>query len=98
MTAIIITCFIVIKWKHCIRCSNMFTLYYLTNGCARQYSRKINSSDCRVVRAPAAGALDLGLIPSRVQPMTLKLVFLALKGNCEKQTGKFTSSTVGIGN
>ena len=31
----------------------------------------------RVVRAFALGALDLGLILSRVKPMTLKLVFTA---------------------
>ena len=29
------------------------------------------------VRASAAGAVDLGMIPSRVKPMTLKLVFTA---------------------
>ena len=37
----------------------------------------INSSDGPMVRASAAGAVDLGLIPSRVKPMTLKLVFTA---------------------
>ena len=37
----------------------------------------INSSDGRVVRASASGAVDLGLISSRVKPMTLKLVFTA---------------------
>ena len=36
-----------------------------------------NSSDGRVVRASAWGAVDLGLIPSRVKPMTLQLVFIA---------------------
>ena len=40
-------------------------------------SRVINSSDGRVVKASASGAVDLGLIPSRVKPMTLKLVFTA---------------------
>ena len=34
-------------------------------------------SDGRVVRASASGAVDSGLIPSRVKPMTLKLVFTA---------------------
>ena len=38
---------------------------------------QINSSDGRVVRVPASGAVDLGFIPSRVKPMTLKLVFTA---------------------
>ena len=36
-----------------------------------------NSSDGRVVRASASGALDVGLIPSRVKPVTVKLVFTA---------------------
>ena len=31
-----------------------------------------------MVRASASGTVDLGLIPSRVKPMTLKLVFTAL--------------------
>ena len=35
------------------------------------------SSDDRVVRASASGVVDSGLIPSRVKPMTLKLVFTA---------------------
>ena len=34
-------------------------------------------SDDRVVRASSSKAVDLGLIPSRVKPMTLKLVFTA---------------------
>ena len=36
-----------------------------------------DSSDGRVVKASASGAADLGLIPSRVKPMTLKSVFTA---------------------
>ena len=36
-----------------------------------------NSSDGRVVRASASRVVDLGLIPSWVKPMTLKLVFTA---------------------
>ena len=50
-----------------------------------------------MVRASASEAVDLNLIPSRVKPMTLKLVFTAslldvqaLKGQCEEQAGKFT--------
>ena len=34
-------------------------------------------SDGRVVRTTAFGAADPGVIPSRVKPMTLKLVFTA---------------------
>ena len=33
---------------------------------------EFNSSDGRVVRAPVSGAVDSGLIPSRVKPMTVK--------------------------
>ena len=33
------------------------------------------SSDDRVGRASASGVVDLGLIPSRVKPMTAKLLF-----------------------
>ena len=36
-----------------------------------------NSSDGQVVRESASGAVELGLIPSRVKPITLKLVFTA---------------------
>ena len=37
----------------------------------------IHSSDGREVRTSASESVDLGLIPSRVKPMTLKLVFTA---------------------
>ena len=50
------------------RCQNSFTY---------RNSFELNSSDGRVVRASASGAVDSGLIPSRVKPMTLKLVFTA---------------------
>ena len=40
-------------------------------------SSQFNSSDGQVVRASASGAVDSGLIPSRIKPMTLKLVFTA---------------------
>ena len=35
------------------------------------------SSDGQVVRASASGAVHLGLIPSRVKPMSIKLAFTA---------------------
>ena len=35
-----------------------------------------STSDGRVVRASASGAVDSGVIPSRVKPMTLKLLFI----------------------
>ena len=57
-----------------------------------------------MVKASASGAVDLGLISSRVKPMILKLIFLSslldaqhLKGRCEEQVGKFTCSVVGKG-
>ena len=34
---------------------------------AAKFGRVVNSSDGRVVRASASGAVDLGLIPSRVK-------------------------------
>ena len=37
----------------------------------------LHSSDDRVVRASVSVAVDLSLIPGRVKPMTLKLVFIA---------------------
>ena len=40
-------------------------------------SSSINSSDGRADRASAAGAVDSGLIPSRVKPMTSKYAFTA---------------------
>ena len=39
--------------------------------------RFYNISDGRVVRASASGAVNAGWIPSRVKPVTLKLVFIA---------------------
>ena len=36
-----------------------------------------NNSDGRVIRASASGAVNLGLIPSPVKSMTIKLVFTA---------------------
>ena len=47
-----------------------------------------------MIRASASVAVDLSLIPSRVKPMTLKLV---LKGQCGEQAGKFTCRAVGKG-
>ena len=37
----------------------------------------IENLDDRVIRASAFGDVDSGLIPSRVKPMTIKLVFTA---------------------
>ena len=47
---------------------------------------KFNSSDGRVVRASASRAVDLGLIPSRVKLMTLKLVFTASLLNAQNES------------
>ena len=54
-------------------------------------------------KVSASGSVDLSLIPSRVKPMTLKLVFTAslldvqhLRG-CVEKAGKFTCCAVGKG-
>ena len=53
------------------------------------------SSDGRVVRSSASVAVDSGLIPSRVKPMTLKLVFTAsLLDARDSMKNKPTSSLV----
>ena len=39
-----------------------------------------------MVRASASGAVDLGLIPSRLPPMTLKLVFTASRLDAQHLT------------
>ena len=61
------------------------------------FARKPLSSDGRVVRACATGAVDLGLIPSRVKPNDFEIGIhsfsagrSALKGQCGEQAGKFT--------
>ena len=67
--------------------------YSLSDGeSSHSSSRKVRneynhcSSEVRVVRTPASGAVDSGLIPSRVKPMILKLVLrppcltLSIKG------------------
>ena len=43
----------------------------------KKASEKTNSSDGRVDKASSSGPVDSGLIPSRVKPTTLKLVFTA---------------------
>ena len=50
-----------------------------------------------MVIVPASGAVNSGLIPSQVKPMTLKIGIhsfsawrSALKGQREEQTGEFT--------
>ena len=55
-------------------------------------------------RASVSWAVDSGLIPSRVKPMTLKIGIhsfpawrSALKGQCGEQAGKFTCCAVGKG-
>ena len=54
-------------------------------------------------RASVSGSVDLGFAPSRITPMTLKLVFTAslldvqdLRDSVEK-AGKFTCCAVGKG-
>ena len=53
-------------------------LYVLVdNSSTTVATNSMNSSDGQVVRAFASRTADLGLIPSRVKPITLKLVFTA---------------------
>ena len=52
-------------------------LLALTDYIIRPANLTTNSSDSRVVSAFPSEAIDLGLILSRVKPMTLKLVFTA---------------------
>ena len=65
-----------------IICANSFLVNF-NSHIAQNYLQMIsiikqdNSSDDRVVRASASGAVDF--IPSRVTPMTLKLVFTAFR-------------------
>ena len=55
-----------------------------------------NSSDGRVVRASASGAVDLGLIPSRVKPMTLKLVFTAFSLDAQHLSDSVTNKPASL--
>ena len=52
-----------------------YTRLHVTQSYGGQCDSTFNSFNGRVVRASASGAVDLGFIPSRVKPMTLKLVF-----------------------
>ena len=58
---------------------------------AREYSQQnkqlIYSSESRMVRSTASGAEDSGLIPIRVKPMTLQLVFTSDGGSISKVGG-----------
>ena len=44
-----------------------------------------NSLDGLVVRVSASGAVDLGLIPNQVKPVTLKLVFRASRDSVKNK-------------
>ena len=76
---------------------NMWWLVVPISYLGLQCSFRSNSSDRRVVRASASGAVGSGLIPIRVKPMTLKLVFTASLLDVQQQTGKFTCCVVGKG-
>ena len=52
-----------------------FTLHYT----------EFNNLSGRVVKASAFGAVDLGLISSRVKPMTLKSIFTAFLRDAQLQ-------------
>ena len=69
------------KRSHPSHYINVFAfLFFVSNKllkCKLEDIAGINSSDGRVVKASVSGAVDLSLIPNRVKPMTLKLVFTA---------------------
>ena len=76
---------------------NWFLQSRSSNYSDKSRSLNFNSSDGQVVRVSASGAVDSGLIPSRVKPMALKMIFTsfpaqrsALKGQCGEQASKFT--------
>ena len=65
---------------------NFFHYVILTYGeLTRRAFVAFNSSDGRVNRSSASEAVDSGLIPSRVKPMTLKLVFTAFLLDAQRQ-------------
>ena len=87
-------------------CKTLLNRTLLQASCNQNKSRisVTDSSDGRVVRASALGAVDLGFIPSQVKPVTLKLVFIASlldaqhqREQCGEQAGKFTYCAVGKG-
>ena len=47
--------------------------------------------DGQVIRASASGAVDLGLIPSLVKPMTLQLVLTASLLDAQEQCGEIAA-------
>ena len=51
--------------------------YHQIAACQKNLVAQLHSIDGQMVRAPAYRAVDSGLIPSRVKPMTFKLVFTA---------------------
>ena len=66
----------ILSRKHEYSVRNIRCAFAITTQ-LRWPSGKFNSSDGRVVSASASGAVHLGLIQSRVKPITLILVFTA---------------------
>ena len=61
------------KWK-----TNIDTCtQYIEQAKVRRISQDFSSSDGQVKSASSSGSVDSGLIPSRIKPMTLKLLFTA---------------------
>ena len=56
----------------------------------------MNSSDGRVVKASASGAVDLDLIPNRVKPMTVKLIFTASLLNAQHERNSVESKPASL--
>ena len=66
------------------------------------HTNSLNYLHGRVVKTSTFGAILSGLIPNRVIPITLKLVFTASllgaqhqKGQCAEQSDKFTCCVAG---
>ena len=67
------------------------TDYFLHYETVKKYS-----SDGLVVRATASGAANLGLIPSGVKPITLKLVFTASLLDAQHQRNSVKNKSAGL--
>ena len=70
--------------------------FIIARQCSSAHHSTFNSSDDRVVRASASGAVDSGLIPSRVIPVTLKLAFTAFLLDVQHYRDSVENKTVSL--
>ena len=81
-----------------VRQTTQFAGSMNSTHCRKYFSQKqyLHISDGRVITSSAVGAVDLGLIPSSIKPMTSKLLFTAslldtlITRQCGEQAGKVT--------